>query len=237
MNILKKVIIITLFTILLSSCNDVYSNQDCPDGVIEWVDMVMIQDIKYQHHIAEPADEDTPITIEKGKKLGEVTYQMADSACSNHQMVNGDATYLQAGTAIYDIKGYPSTLAITANDKVYIVDTNKKAKTAGELYPLEKLVKNIYIESTEDGRRIHTFSQSSKDNFLNAWSNLKLEDIETLNITEQQDRSRVFLEIELNNGVTFREVYWAESNTFRSGVVGNKQIKEILEYELSSLRK
>lgn len=237
MNILKKVVIITLFTILLSSCNDVHSNQDCPDGVIEWVDMIMIQDIKYQHHISEPAYEDTPITIEKGKKLGEVTYKMGDSACINHQMVNGDATYLQAGTAIYEIKGYPSTLAITANDKVYIVDTNKKAKTAVELYPLEKLVKNIYIESTEDGRRIHTFSQSSKDNFLNAWSNLKLEDIETLNITEQQDRSRVFLEIELNNGITFREVYWAESNTFRSGVVGNKQIKEILEYELSSLRK
>ncbi|MCM3601032.1 hypothetical protein M3175_09840 [Robertmurraya korlensis] len=236
MKILKNLVIIILSTILLSSCNDdVHSNQDCPDGVIEWVDMIMIQDIKYQHHIPEPADADTPITIEKGKKLGEVTYKMGDSACSNHEMGNGDATYLHAGTAIYEIKGYPSTLAITADDKVYIVDTNEKAKTAGELYPLEELVKNIYFESTEDGRRIHTFSQSSKDNFLNAWSNLKLEDKETLNITGQQDGSRVFLEIELNNGVTFREVYWAESNTFRSGVVGNKQIKDLIEYELSNL--
>ncbi|MGI8384180.1 hypothetical protein [Robertmurraya sp. P23] len=232
MKILKRLVIITLFTILLSSCSNVQSNQGCPDGEIEWVDMIMIQDIKYQHHFPEPADEDTSITIEKGKKLGEVTYTMADRACSNHQMVNGDATYLEEGTAIYEMKGYPSTLAITANDKVYIVDTNKKAKTAGELYPLEKLVKNIYFESTEDGSRIHTFSQSSKDNFLNEWANLKLEDIETLNLTGQQDGSRVFIEIELNNGVTFREVYWPESNTFRSGVVGNKQIRDIIEYEL-----
>ncbi|MCS0787407.1 hypothetical protein [Cytobacillus pseudoceanisediminis] len=99
-----------------------------------------------------------------------------------------------------------------------------------------KLVKNIYIESTEDGSRIHTFSQTSKENFLNAWLNLKLEDIETLNKNGQHDGSLVFLEIELNNGVTFREVYWTEYNTFHSGIVGSKHIKDILEYELSNTR-
>ncbi|MBU8732876.1 hypothetical protein KM915_22960 [Cytobacillus oceanisediminis] len=236
MNI-KNVVIICLFTILLTSCIKISSIQDCPDGVIEWVDIVMVQDIQYQHHFPEPADEHTPTTIEKGKKLGEVTYTMADSACSNHKMKNGDAAYLEEGTAIYEIKGYPSTLAIMANDKAYIVETNKKAKTAGELYPLGKLVKNIYIESTEDGSRIHTFSQTSKDNFLNAWLNLKLEDIETLHKNGHYEGSHVFIEIELNNGVTFREVYWAESNTFNSGIVGNKDIKDILEYELSNIRR
>jgi len=67
--------------------------------------------------------------------------------------------------------------------------------------------------------------------------NLKLEDIETLNTNGQHDGSRVFLEIELKNGVTFRDVYWTESNTFHFSIVGDKHIKDILEYELSNLRK
>ncbi|MCM3357325.1 MAG: hypothetical protein ABS939_22975 [Psychrobacillus sp.] len=41
------------------------------------------------------------------------------------------------------------------------METNKEATTAGELFPIEGFVKNIYIESTEDGRRIHTFHQES----------------------------------------------------------------------------
>jgi len=197
----------------------------------------MIQDIKYQHHFPDPIDENVPITIEKGEKLGKVTYKMVNNACINHKMKNGDAAFLDKSTPIYEIKGYPSALVVTANDRVYVADTNIKAKTAGELYPMDKLVKNIHIESTEDGRSIHTFSQLSKDKFLHAWSTLKLEDIETLNNNGDHEGNRVFLEIELNNGVTFREVYWSESNTFHSGVVGNKEIKDVIGYELSNLKK
>ena len=96
----------------------------------------MIDDIKYEHHFPEPANENFPITIEKGKELGTVTYAMADSACSNHKMKNGDAAYLKEETSIYEIKGYPTSLIVAANDVVYIAKTNEKAKTAGELYPM-----------------------------------------------------------------------------------------------------
>ena len=137
----------------------------------------MIDDIKYEHHFPDPADENLPLTIEKGRELGKVTYKMADSACSNHKAQNGDATYLEEGTIIYEIKGYPTSLIVAANDVVYVVDRNQKAKTAGELYPMDKLVKNIHIESTEDGKRIHTFSQSSKERFLAAFYELTLEDL------------------------------------------------------------
>ena len=94
---------------------------------------------------------------------------MADNACSNHKMKNGDAAFLNAGTIIHEVKGYPTSLIVSANDEVYVVSTNEKAKTAGELYPTDKLVKNIHIESTEDGKIMHTFSQPSKDRFLAAF--------------------------------------------------------------------
>lgn len=154
---------------------------------------------------------------------------MADSACSNHRAQNGDATYLEEGTIIYEIKGYPTSLAVVANDVVYIATRNQKAKTAGELYPMEQLVKDIHIQSTDDGTRMHTFSQSSKDKFLAAFYELELNDEGKMNGT------RLFLEIELMNGFSFLQVYWSESNTFHNGAIGNEEIKEVIDFEVSDL--
>ncbi|MGB5946585.1 hypothetical protein [Paenisporosarcina sp.] len=234
MKFLKNMIMISVTSMLLSSCGDFSSITGCPDGQIEWVDMVMIDDIKYQHHFPEPADENNPLPIEKGRELGKVTFKMADRACSNHQMKNGDAAYLDEGTSIYEVKGYPSSLIVVANDKAFLVDTNKKAKTADDLYQLDGLVKNIYIESTEDGSRIQPFTQASTNKFLDAWSQLKLENPESLYKKGEMEGDRIFLEIELNNGVSFRLVYWVDSDIFSNGVIGNKEIKKIIEDELSN---
>ncbi|MED3803716.1 hypothetical protein P4562_17475 [Lysinibacillus xylanilyticus] len=236
LKVFKYMIFISVFSLLLSSCSNFTSLKGCPDAKIDWVDVLMINDIKYEHHFLEPANENLlPITIEKGKELGKVTYRMTDNACSNHKMQNGDAAYLEEGTIISEIKGYPTSLIIVADDAVYVANTNKNAKTAGELYPMDKLVKNIYFESTEDGKRIHTFSQSSKDTFLAAFNDLKLEDAQSLNDEGKLEGTRIFLEIELNNGVSFRQLYWSNSNTFHFGAIGNDKIKEVINYELSNL--
>ncbi|WP_460011489.1 hypothetical protein [Lysinibacillus sp. CTST325] len=237
LKVLKNMLFISVFTLLISSCNNFTFLKGCPDAEIEWVDVLMINDIQYEHHFPESANENLPITIEKGKELGKVTYKMADSACSNHKMQNGDATFLKEGTIVSEIKGYPTSLIIAANNDVYVANTNKKAKTVGELYPMDNLVKNIYFESTEDGKRIHTFSQSSKDTFLAAFYELKLEDVQSLIDVGKLEGTRIFLGIELNNGVSFRLLYWSDTNTFHNGAIGNDKIKEVINYELSNLKK
>jgi hypothetical protein len=234
MTLLKNLILILSMTVLLVSCKSGSFTSGCPDGEIEWVDMVMIQDIKYQHHFPNPADANSSISIERGKELGKVSYKMADRACSNHKMKNGDAAYIEKGTPIYEIKGYPTSLMVVVNDKVYVADTNLKAKTAGVLYPMDKLVKNIYFESTEDGSRIHTFSEASKNKFIKAWYQLKLEDVDSLIKEGKLEGNRVFLEIEFQNGVTFRQLYWYDTNIFHNGAIGNNEIKEIIDFELSN---
>lgn len=161
---------------------------------------------------------------------------MADSACSNHKMQNGDAAFLKEGTIIYGVKGYPTSLIVAANDIVYIANTNKKAETVEEFYPIDKLVKNTYIESTEDGKRIHTFSQSSKDKFLAAFYDLKLKDVQSLIDGNKLEGTRILLEIELKNGISFRQLYWGDSNTFHIGAIGNDEIKEVINYEVSNLK-
>ena len=232
----KKMLCILVFSISLASCSNSLLGS-CPDGEIDWMDVVMIDDIQYQHQFPDSADGSVPISIEKGRKLGEVVYKMADSACSNHQMENGDATFLEEGTSIYELKGYPSDLMVIANDKVYVVDTNIKAKTAAELVPMRNLVENIHIESTEDGERIHTFTQPSKTKFLDTWNQLKLEDIESLYKDGKMDGKRLFLEIELKNGVAFRLIYAIDSNRFNNGAIGNEKIKDVIESEITDIQK
>ncbi|WP_341323286.1 hypothetical protein NSQ62_07390 [Solibacillus sp. FSL H8-0523] len=238
MKAMKSLVLMIMCSMLLASCNRINPLNDCPPNtIIEWVDLLMIGDIKYEHHFPEPAHENMPITIEKGKELGKVTYRMADSACSNHKMQNGHAAFLTEGTSIYEIKGYPSALMVVADDVVYVASENKQAKTAGDLYPIDQLVKNIHIESTEDGTRMHTFSQASVDQFIAAFTKLKLQDVQSLNKAGKLDGTRIFLDIELNNGVSFRQLYWMDSNVFHDGAIGNDEIKAIINDELFQMKK
>ena len=43
------------------------------------------------------------------------------------------------------------------------------------------------------------------------------------------DGTRIFLEVELNNGVSFRQLYWADTNTFHNGAIGNEWIIKALQ--------
>ncbi len=158
MKLIKNTLILVFFTILLTSCSNqvVEKFRGCPEAIIEWVDVLMINGIHYQHPIPDQPDEKVSLSLNKGKEIGKVTYKMVDHACKDYKMKNGDAAYLEKSTPIYEVKGYPSTFMVMADDKVYVADRNIKAKTAGEMYPLRGLVKNIHIESTEDGRRLHT---------------------------------------------------------------------------------
>lgn len=241
--------ILIFVSFLLVSCNkqsatppspsqSIDQTEGCPNGeVIEWVDVLMINDIKYEHHFPDASDEQSSIVIEKGEKLGDVTFMMSENACSDHVMKNGDAAYLPEGTSIYEVKGYPSSFIVTAGDNVFVVDENKIAKTAGELYPFDGLVKNIHFESTEDGSRLHTFSEESKKQFIEAWYPLVLGDLDTLYKTSKFEGERVFIEMELTNGVSFRLLYWLDSNTFPRGAIGNDEIQTVIVSELDKLDK
>ncbi|OOE12472.1 hypothetical protein [Fictibacillus arsenicus] len=232
--------ILLLITILslLSSCRSTF--RDCSPVEAKWADTLMINDNHYQHDFPDP-DNHEEVQVEKGKLLGEVKYKMADNACEGYEMKNNDATLLEEGTKIYAIKDIPPSLAVVAYNKdvlsasrVFVVDQNEKAETIGELYPIQGLVKGIHIESTLDGRRIHTFSPASKEAFLKEWLPLQLHDPKKLNDTWDENKT-IFLEFELMNGITFRQRYNLDSKVFHAGAVGNEAVADIIEKEFASI--
>ncbi|RPJ94612.1 hypothetical protein CW357_14605 [Rummeliibacillus sp. TYF005] len=223
---LKNAILLIIITTILASCSTPFGHiGKCPDAEISWIDVLKINDLKYKHW-SDSVEEESNLVVEKGKKLGEVSFKMAGKACSDHKLKNGDATFLEIGTPIYEVKGYPASFMVFAEDRVFIVDQNKKAKSAKDLYPLKDYVKNIYLLSNEDDSRLHTFSSASTSQFIKEWGNLKVK----RNVDYKDDP--IFLEIELKNGVLFKLLYSEENNVFPVGVKGNKKIKEIIEKEL-----
>ncbi|RZT23585.1 hypothetical protein [Fictibacillus sp. BK138] len=238
---MKHIATILLFItilFLLTSCRSTFG--DCSPVEAKWADTLMINDIHYQHDFPDPGDKEE-VQVENGKLLGEVKYKLADNACEGYQMKNNDATLLEEGTEIYAINGIPTSLAVVTHNKddlsasrVFVVDRNEKAKTIGELYPIKDLVKDIHIESTLDGRRIHTFSPESTKAFLKEWLSLKLQNPKELNDAWNENKM-IFLEFELMNGITFRHSYNLETKVFPLGAVGNETIGDIINKEYSSI--
>jgi hypothetical protein len=221
-----------IITLSVAGCNSL--SADCPPNtIIEWVDMLKINDIKYQHDFLDEPDD---FVVETGKKIGEVSYEMADDACANHKMKNGHAAYLRKGTPIYEIKGYPASLMVYAGGMVFLVDENEKAKTVGEKYAVEGKVKNVVFLSTMDGALNHTFSEDAKETFLKEWLSLELFNPMDLANEDLSDRERVFIGIELQKGVIFQETYWTEKNVFsREAAYGTKELQRIIKSELTNI--
>ncbi|MGX9134362.1 hypothetical protein ACWV26_08275 [Rummeliibacillus sp. JY-2-4R] len=229
---IKRILMMIFLSIFLASCSSSLENlSKCPDAAIDYADVLMMNGIIYQHHSPEIEDENKQIKVEKGQKIGEVRYKLANHACSSYKMKNGDSTFMDIGTPIYIVKGYPSSFLVLADNQVYVSEQNKNAKTANELYPLKEFAKKIYIESTEDGRRLHTFSSSSTKEFTEAWDDLKIKNV------DYKDEELIFLEIELKNGVSYRLSYAKNSNVFLIGVKGNEKIKTIIQKEQKKMEK
>ncbi len=50
LKVFKNMIFISVFALLLSSCSNFTFLKGCPDAEIEWVDVLMINDIEYEHY-------------------------------------------------------------------------------------------------------------------------------------------------------------------------------------------
>ncbi len=198
----------------------------CPDGEIDWVDFVMINDVMYY-------GEDDELRhfkdFEKGKKIGEVTFKLADEACSNHRSKNGHAAFLRIGTPVYEMVGYKSNFRIIAGDKVYQVSENKKAKTISELFDIENKVAKLSMESTYDGKHLLDFTEEEKNSFIEEYLQLKHVGFSEIYKSIIHDEEMVFLRVHLNDGSSFRISYWLKSNVLNPGAFGTENMKSIVE--------
>ena len=204
----------------------------CPDSEVEWVDFVMMNDIMYYGEDEELREFKN---FEKGEKIGEVTFKLADVACSNHRSKNGHAAYLKIGTPIYEMVGYNKNFRIIAGDKVYQVSENKKAKTISELLDIEGKAVKLSLESTYDGKHLLDFTEQEKNSFIEEYLHLKHVGFSEIYKSIIHDEDMVFLRIHLEDGSSFGISYWLKSNALNPGAYGTENMKSIVESRVNEL--
>lgn len=210
---------------LLSACSSIGQiiNGGCPDAEISWVDVLMINDIKYEGN-----DEGlSEGTIEAGKKIGEVSYMLAGNACSNHRTKNGDAAFLPIGTEIYELVGYDSDFRVVAENRVFQVSENKKAKTIDDLLDIDEKVAKMSLHSDYDESHITDFTEQETTDFVKDLLLQEYIGYEKISKKIKGDK-RAFLRIHLKDGSSFRFVYWYEENVLNLGAVGTEKMKNIV---------
>jgi hypothetical protein len=152
---------------------------------------------------------------------------LADNACSNHKLRNGDAAFLPIGTEIYELAGYNTDFRVMANEKIYQVNENKNAETISDLYDIEGKVEKISLESTYDGSHISDFNPKQTEGFIEDFLSLEYVGFDKI-YKEIKNDSNTFLRIHLNDGSSFRVSYWLEANALNPGSFGTEKMKGIV---------
>ncbi|WP_174818664.1 hypothetical protein [Paenibacillus illinoisensis] len=201
----------------------------CP-GVIEWIDFVMIDGILYFHN------NDQAVPAENiGERIGEVSYMLNEHACADHVTANGDAAFLPIGTDIYELKGYKSHFRVVADHKMYQVNENPNAKTMGGLLDIEGKVKKVSLESGNDGSVIGDFPQEIATEFVNELLPLTYVGFDEV-YQKAKHETGIFLRVHLQDGTSFRMVYYPKANAFSAGAFGTEKLGTLITSQRKQLK-
>jgi hypothetical protein len=206
-----------------------------PNAAIDWVDILMINDIKY-YGIRDGSSETGEASDNQiGDKVGVVAYMLSDNACSNHKTVNGDAAFLPIGTEIRELKGYKPEYRVVADHHIYEAKENPNAKTVGDLLDIEGKVDHISFESKIDGSHVSDFDAESSSAFVEELLSLPYVSFDILyKKLPQGGQDLQFMRVHLKDGTSFRMVYYLDSNIVNPSAMGSDKLKEIVLSQLKS---
>jgi hypothetical protein len=203
----------------------VSAERDCEEAIIEQIDFLKLNGITYS---AEFGQSNTEISLNKGKKIGEVAFNVMGKICKESR--NGDASFLPVGTPIYEVKGYNSSFRVIASGKIYDVHENPHASSIRELYDIEGKVKKVSFASTWDGSHIKDLSEKGSSMFINEFLSLPYVGFDEVYKKSNgfDDRNRIFLTVHLKDGTSLRISYWMDENSLTPGAFGTEKLKEII---------
>lgn len=229
---------VLLFMIVAASCGTAdpelvsgKTTEPCM-AEIDWVDFLMINNIKYYQNY----DGTKAVKAEQlGDKVGEVSYMLIEHACTDHVAKNGDAAFLPIGTVIYALKDYKSEFRVVADNKIYEVKENPNAATMGDLMDIEGKVEKVSLESGQDGSPIGNFSQEASSEFISELLPLAYVGFDVV-YEKTKHEAGIFLRVHLQDGTSFRMVYYPKANGFTAGAFGTEKLKLLITSQREQIK-
>ncbi|MBS4201633.1 hypothetical protein KHA93_18630 [Bacillus sp. FJAT-49732] len=124
----KYIVMACLF--LLTGCNPFTQT----NVTIDWVDFLQFSGEKYNRSQLEIADPDLI-----GEKIGEVKKTLDDNVKDpDYKSKDGDAAYLPAGTALYEVKNEPNFIAVRDKDSINGYKIYSKTNIRTDFYSINK---------------------------------------------------------------------------------------------------
>ncbi|CAM4168900.1 hypothetical protein SAEN111111_12390 [Saccharibacillus endophyticus] len=197
---------------------------------IDYVDALMLNDIRYYNR--QSYDERSlPLSPELiGDEIAEVAYTMSDDACTDFVMRSGDATFVPAGTPIHEMKDYDPDFRVVAEGRIFEVGDNPHAKTIGDLYDIEGKVSKVNRVSGNDGSVMREFSPEDTEAFISDLLSLEYVGFDAID-KDNPPEYRISLRVDLKDGTNIRLGYWPKANAIMEGAYGTERMLEIVQKE------
>jgi hypothetical protein len=184
---------------------------------IDWVPLVVVDGVQYQQTIPEATVEATAT----GRSVGEVRCRIADEVVDpSYALQDGDATYLDVGTRLREIRGYDAGLRIAAESDdgwlLYEVVDLPDATTAADLLDIDGRVARLDLLGGQDGDQVIATvrAPAEVDRLVSALLAAPL--VDTL---PEIDENAYFLLITLDDGTTVRRAWWREGGLLQPRIV------------------
>ncbi|SDX25420.1 hypothetical protein [Paenibacillus sp. CF384] len=173
--------------------------------------------------------EDTSF-VQPGHKIGQIGYKLSDHACKDYVMQDGDATLLEIGTELFEVKGYKQSFRLLAGGQLYQVSENKAVDTIGDLYDITGRIKNIRFISGNDGSPLKDFTPEAVAAFAEEY--VKLNVVDRMTIAKQTKNlagGSYSLQVILEDGSSFGVGYWIKFGVLSPGAYATDGLKQLVE--------
>ena len=192
---------------------------------ISWVPMVKFGGVHYLRQwdlIGKLAHEEAQVLTAEdlGPEIYRVAFRGDGYAGPWYRYQDGDATFLNPGTRVYEVKGYSPEFRLATLERgrltLYEADTNPHAKTGGDLLDIGSKVTAIDVlnddgEMTVLGTMVdETAIERFVDSVLEAPVDQRSRD---------HDGPRYFLGIRLADGTSVVRSFWLETGELSRGIM------------------
>ena len=188
-----------------------------PTVHIDYIDFVQLGGITYVASWTSPS---RPLQeSDLGAVYAHVKVKLEGTSDPGHQLQEGDAGFLEAGTAVYAVTGYRTSFRLAATNQgrltLYEADTNPKARVGADLVDLADKVLYIGVNSASDW---HTELAAIKDP-ASVQKLVALVEAGTVDQTTQPgDGLMYFIDFHMADGTEVLRAYWPNSSQLQRGI-------------------
>ncbi len=229
---MKRFVTLSVLLMMLCGCTTTSLERKydkTAESLISWMDIIMFNDVKYQGEQTISVDDNVEVKL--GEIYGIIDFKVADVVHDpSYQIVNGDSTFHDIGTEVYEIKGYSTEFRLGIKNeensiRIYEAFENAKAKSGIDILDIMGKVQYISLNSEIDGKtELGTIEDKEKVDYI--INEIMESDLEY--ILELDYSYRYFIEFHLNDGTSVTRNFLPRNNLISPGVLINEEIKDII---------